>query len=62
MQKVFEEGFQAVGATDAFLDFLNLSMRQFFPTRANRSILSQAIEKELDLTQGKAHITREADE
>jgi hypothetical protein len=62
MQKVFEERFQASRAPDALLDFLNLSIRQLFPPGANRSIVPQAIKKQFDLTQSKAHITREADQ
>ena len=33
MQKVFEERFQTPRALDAPLDFLNFSVREFFPAR-----------------------------
>lgn len=57
-----KERFQSARAEDAFFDFLNFSLRQFFPARPNGSIVLQTIEKEFDLTQGKTHIAREADE
>jgi hypothetical protein len=62
MQKVFEERFQAPRALDAPLDFLNFSVREFFPARPNWRIVPQTIQKNFDLTQRESHLARKADE
>jgi hypothetical protein len=41
MQKVFEERFQATRAADALVDFLDLSVREFFPARPNWGVVPQ---------------------
>ena len=40
----------------------NFSMRQLFPSWANRGIIPQAIQKEFDLIQRETHIAGETDE
>jgi|SRR5260370_13028009 hypothetical protein len=62
MQKVFEERSQAPRALDAPLDFLNLSVREFFPARPDWGVVPQAIEKNFDLAQRESHLAGKADE
>ena len=62
MQKVFEERFQTPRALDAPLDFLNFSVREFFPARPNWRVVPQAVEKNFDLAQRESHLARKADE
>jgi hypothetical protein len=62
MQKVFEERSQTPRALDAPLDFLNFSVREFFPARPNWGVVAQAVEKNFDLVQRESHLARKADE
>src|SRR6266700_5956581 len=62
MQKVFEERFQAPRALDAPLDFLNFSVRQFFPAWPDWHVVSQSVEKHFDLVQRESHLARKPDE
>jgi len=62
MQKVFEERFEAPRALDASLDFLNLSVREFFPAGPNWGVVPQPVEKNFDLAQCESHLARKADE
>ena len=62
MKQVFQQRLQSTCAPDALFDFLNLSIREFFPARPNRSIVSQSAQKQFNFTQGKSHIARKADE
>ena len=62
MQKVFEERFQAARAADALVDFLDLSVREFFPARPDWRVVSQPVEKNLDLAQRESHLASKADE
>jgi len=62
MQKVLEERFQTPRALDAPLDFLNLSVGEFFPARPNWGVIPQPIEKHFDLAQRESHLAGKADE
>jgi hypothetical protein len=59
---MFEERFQAAEAADGLVDFLDLSVREFFPARPDWGIILQPIEKNFDLAQRKSHLARKADE
>jgi hypothetical protein len=62
MQKMFEERFQAPPALDAPLDFLNFSVRQFFPAWPDWRVVSQPVEKNFDLVQRESHLAGKPDE
>ena len=59
---MFEERFQAARAANIFFDFLDLPERQSLPTRTRWGVFPQAVEKKLNLAQGKPHGARETDE
>lgn len=59
---MLEERFETEGALDGVLDFGDFAMREFFLARANRGIVAETVEKELDLAEGKAHFAGETDE
>src|SRR6266404_868693 len=61
MQKVFEERFQAPRALNAPLDFLNFSVREFFPARPDWRVIPQPVEKNFDLPQRESHLACKAD-
>jgi hypothetical protein len=61
-QKVFEERFQTAGAADALVDFLDLSVREFFPARPDWRVIPQPVEKNSDLAQRESHLSGKADE
>jgi len=62
VQEVFEERFQAPRSPDVPLDFLNLSVGEFFPARPDWRVIPQPIEKNLYLAQRESHLARKADE
>jgi hypothetical protein len=62
MQKVFKERFQAPRALDAALDFLNFSVREFFPAWPDWRVVPQPVEKNFDLVQRESHLARKPDE
>jgi len=59
---MFEERFQAARTADAVLDFLNFSVREFFPARPDWRVVPQPVEKNFDLAQRESHLARKADE
>jgi len=59
---MFEERFQAARTADAVLDFLNFSVREFFPARPDWRVVPQPVEKNFDLAQRESHLARKTDE
>ena len=59
---MFEERFQAARTADAVFDFLNFSVREFFPARPDWRVVPQPVEKNFDLAQRESHLARKADE
>jgi len=59
---MFEERFQAARTADAVLDFLNFSVREFFPARPDWRVVPQPVEKNFDLAQRESHLACKADE
>lgn len=45
---------------DAALDFDEFAARQFLPTRADRGIVAQTVEKKSNFIEGEAHVAGEA--
>jgi hypothetical protein len=62
VEQVFEQGLQEEGALDVFFHLFDFAVSQFFPTGADRGIFAEAVEEELDLAEGEAHLAGEADE
>jgi hypothetical protein len=62
MAKALKEGFKFEGAGDGLLDFGELAGGEFFPARADGSIVAEAAEEEFDFGEGEAHLAGEADE
>jgi len=62
MLKILEERFEAKGAGDAGFDFGELSGGEFFPARADGSVVAEAVEEELDFGKREAHLSREANQ
>jgi hypothetical protein len=62
MEQMLEEGFETEGTLDGVLDFGDFAMGEFFPARADGSVVAEAVEKELDFGKGKAHFAGETDE
>lgn len=50
------------GAGDVLFDFDELPGSEFFPARADGSIVAEAAEEKLDFREGEAHFAGEADE
>lgn len=61
-EQVLEKPFQLERTLDAAVDFHKFAARQFFPTRANRGIVAEAVEKESNFIEGEAHFARETNE
>ena len=59
---MLEERFQAKRTLNRFIHFADFAMGEFFPARANRSVVAQTVEKEFDLAEGEAHVAGEANE
>jgi hypothetical protein len=59
---MFEERFKPPRTADVLINLVNLPMSQSFPAWSDWGFIPQAIEKKLDLIQGKTHITGEPDE
>jgi len=62
MPKVLEKSFEAKPAREAGFDFGELSGGEFFPARADGSVVAEAVEEELDFGEGETHFAREANE
>jgi hypothetical protein len=62
MAKALKERFELEGAGDVLIDFDELTGGEFFPTRADGSVVTEAAEEKLDLGEGEAHIAGETDE
>src|SRR5260370_39379757 len=61
-EEVLEEGFEFEGAGNGLIDFDELAGGEFFPARAYRSVIAEAVEEEFNLGKGEAHVSGEADE
>ncbi len=61
-EEVLEEGFEFEGAGNVFIDFDEFAGGEFFPARADRGVVTEAAEEELDFGEGEAHVRGEADE
>jgi hypothetical protein len=59
---MFKERFKPPRTADVLINLVNLPMSQSFPAWSDWGFIPQAIEKKLDLIQGKTHITGEPDE
>lgn len=60
--EALQEPFEFEGAGDVLFDFGELPGGEFFPARADGSIVAEAAEEELDFGEGKSHFAGEADE
>ena len=61
-EKTLKQSFQAEPAGDAGFNFGEFLCGEFFPARADGSVVAQAAEEELDFGKGKIHFSREANE
>src|SRR5260370_33335283 len=61
-EEVLEEGFEFEGAGNGLIDFDELAGGEFFPARAYRSVIAEAVEEEFNLGKGEAHFGGEANE
>ncbi len=61
-EKVAQERFQTEGALEAFFNFEDFAMGEFFPTGSDGRIVAEAVEEELDFGEGEAHVAGETDE
>jgi hypothetical protein len=59
---MLEEQLQTARPLDGLFHLSDLTLRQSFPAWANRSIVTQTVEKQLDLIQRKAHLARKTNE
>jgi hypothetical protein len=59
---MLEQQLQPLRALNGLFHFLDLTLRQSFPTWANRSVISQTVEKDFDLIQRKAHLAGKTNE
>jgi len=48
MEQMLEERFETEGALDGVLDFGDFAVSEFFPARADRLVIAETVEKELD--------------
>lgn len=62
LEEMLEKRFQTEGTLDTVVDFADLAVSQFFPTRTNGGVVAQAVEEKFDFAEGKAHFTGEADQ
>src|SRR5258708_1302717 len=62
MEQVFEQGLQEERALDVFFHLSDFAVREFSPAGADRSVFAEAVEEELDLAEGEAHLACKADE
>jgi hypothetical protein len=62
VEEALKEGFELKGASDGSLDFAELAGGEFFPARADRGAVAQAVQEELDFGEGKTHFSGEADQ
>ena len=60
MLKVLEKGFEAERADDVVFDLDEFFGSEFFPARADWSVVAEAAEKELDFGEGETHFAGEA--
>jgi hypothetical protein len=62
MEEALKKGFETEGTGDAVLDLREFSGGEFFPARADGSIVAEAAEEKSDFGEGEAHFAGEADE
>ncbi len=55
-EEALEEGFEFEGAGDGLIDFAELAGGEFFPARADGSVVAEAAEEEFDFGKGEAHV------
>jgi hypothetical protein len=48
VEEMLKERLQAEGAGDGLIDFVELASGEFFPARAYRRVVAQAVQEELD--------------
>ena len=61
-EEVAQERFQTEGALEAFFNFEDFAMGEFFPTGSDGRIVAEAVEEEFDFGEGEAHVAGETDE
>jgi len=61
LEESLKEGLQAEGADKVLIDFAELAGGEFFPARADRGVVAQAVQEELDFAEGETHFSGEAD-
>jgi len=62
MEEALQKGFELEGADDGLIDFPELAGGEFFPTRADGSVIAKPAEEELDFGEGEAHVSGETDQ
>jgi hypothetical protein len=62
VEQILEKRFQTERAGDAVFNFGDLFRGEFFPARADRSILPKAAEEELDFGERKTHLGGKANQ
>jgi hypothetical protein len=61
-KEALEERFKLERPGNILVHFGNLSGSEFFPARADGSVVAEAAEEKLDFGEGEAHVAGEADE
>jgi len=61
-EEALEKGFEFEGAGDVLFDFGELAGSEFFPPRADASVIAEAAEEEFDFGEGEVHVGGETDE
>ena len=62
VEQALEKGFETEGAGDVVFDLGEFFGGEFFPARADRGIVAEAAEEELDFAEGEAHLAGKADQ
>jgi len=61
-KQVLEKRFKPQRTLDAVADLDEFAVGQFFPTRADRGIVAEAVKKKLNLAEGEVHLAGETNE
>jgi hypothetical protein len=62
VKEALEEGFEFEGAGYGLIDFGELAGGEYFPARADRGVVAETAEEELDFGESEAHVGGEANE
>lgn len=62
MLKILQKSFEAKRASDAGFDFGELAGGEFFPARADGSVVAEAVEEEFDFGERKTHFAGKTNE